>query len=74
MNDAKFGRVEGVPEGEPCFVLLAKDNATVGTLVDYRRRCERLGSPPEHLAAIERQIAAIQQWRREHRDLTKVPD
>lgn len=73
-NDNKFGRIDGVPEGEPCFVLRAKDKATRQTLTRYWQVCRLLGSSQEHLDAIDAQRRRIDAWQREHPDRMKVPD
>lgn len=73
-GDNKFGRVEGVPSDEPCFVLRAKDRCAVETILAYAEACRAAGSPPEHIDAIGRQAQRFEAWQGRNLDRLKVPD
>ncbi len=74
MNDNKFGRVEGIPEDEPLFILRGKDMETPNAIRQYALFCRIAGSPPEHIEAVERQATRIVQWQNENPARCKVPD
>jgi hypothetical protein len=73
-NDQKFGRVEGVPEGEPCFILRAKDRCAVDAILAYADLCRLAGSPPEHVAEVGRQAQRFERWQAENLERLKIPD
>lgn len=78
--DAKFsGVIFKVKDGsivtdDEYMVFLAKDNAFMPTLRFYRTECERLGADAEHLAAVDRTIERLTEWRRVNLHRLKVPD
>lgn len=78
--DAKFyGRVVKAKNGEivnpdEWCVFLAKDNAFALTLPNYLQNCKELGADAEQIAAVERLIARVQQWRAANQNRCKIPD
>lgn len=78
--DAKFSGVifkikDGsiVPDDE-YVVFLAKDNAFAKMLPFYRDKCVELGADEEQIAAVDRMIQRMRDWRHANRDRLKVPD
>jgi hypothetical protein len=78
--DAKFyGEIfkvkddSAVPSDE-YVVFLAKDNAFAATLPTYLEKCKELGADAEQIAAVERMIARLWEWRVANPDRLKVPD
>lgn len=78
--DAKFSGVifkvkDGsiVPDDE-YMVFLAKDNAFLPTLQFYRAECVRIGADKEHIAAVDRTIGRLMDWRSAHHHRLKIPD
>lgn len=78
--DAKFSGVifkikngEIVPDDE-YMVFLAKDAAFPATLQFYRDECARLGADNEQLAAVDRVIKRLANWRSANMNRIKVPD
>lgn len=55
-------------------VFLAKDNAFPATLRFYRQECERIGADAEQLAAVDRLITRVDEWRATNPTALKVPD
>ena len=55
-------------------MFLAKDNAFPATAAFYRQECERLGADAEQLAAVDRLIGRLMQWRYDNPHRLKVPD
>lgn len=78
--DAKFsGVIFKVKNGaivtdDQYMVFLAKDDAFLPTLQFYLAECKRIGADMEHLAAVERTLERLIQWRHANPDLCKVPD
>lgn len=62
-----------VPDDE-YMVFLAKDNAFLPTLRFYRAECAKLGADDEQLAAVDRTIRRVKEWREANPDRLKVPD
>lgn len=78
--DAKFyGQIKKVKDDsilkdDEYVVFLAKDNAFALTILEYRANCVTLGADQEQIAALDRMIDRLQQWRNLHPDLCKTPD
>lgn len=78
--DAKFyGEIRKAKDGsivpdDQYVVFLAKDNAFAAILPEYRRACVRLGADKEQIAAVDRMLARLLQWREQHHNALKVPD
>ena len=78
--DAKFsGVIFKVKDGtivsdDQYMVFLAKDNAFLPTLKFYRDECARIGADKEQLAAVDRTIARVIDWRNANILSCKVPD
>jgi hypothetical protein len=78
--DAKFyGDVFKVKNGERVpdteyVVFLAKDTAFSNILPAYRAECLKLGSDPEQLAAVDRMMQRLADWRSANTNRLKVPD
>jgi len=82
MKVSKY-RVEGsivnvqsgvaIPEDEPIFILRARDEIALSTLVAYRAtalvRCR-----PDHLASLNLLIDQFRKFAEDHPDRLKVPD
>lgn len=62
-----------VPDDE-YVVFLAKDTAFAETLPHYRDACVRLGADPEQIAAVDRMIGRLMDWRAANPERLKVPD
>jgi hypothetical protein len=78
--DAKFSGVifkvkDGsiVPDDE-YMVFLAKDQAFLPTLRFYREECKRIGADDDHIAAVDRTIKRLLNWRGNNPHRLKVPD
>lgn len=78
--DAKFhGEIRKVkndaivPEDE-YVVFWAKDNAFAATLPHYLDYCISLGCDAEQIAAVERMIERVNEWRIIHYERLKNPD
>lgn len=78
--DAKFSGVifkikDGsiVPDDEYA-VFLAKDTAFAHVLPLYRDECIRLGADAEQIAAVDRMIRRLMDWRSANQHRVKVPD
>jgi hypothetical protein len=68
--DLKYGRVtlerSTIADDEPVVVFRAQDAALPALLVEYGRICASVGSPPHHLAAVERSRRAVLAWQADH--------
>lgn len=62
-----------VPEDQ-YMVFLAGDNAFPETLQFYRDKCAAVGTDPELLAAIDRSIDRLTEWRARNADKLHVPN
>lgn len=62
---------EATEQGEPVFVVRAKDNKAIPTLVHYMKLTE---GDDDMREALEDLLLAVGQWRVENRGLTKDPD
>jgi hypothetical protein len=78
--DAKFyGEIRKVkndtlvPDDE-YMVFLAKDNAFLPTLEFYRDECKRQGADAEQIAAVDRGIQRVRDWRLANTHRLKTPD
>ena len=56
----------------PTFLLLGKDDRALVTNQFYRVESERVGSPPDHIIAIEAAYDRIRDW--QYSGGVKVPD
>ena len=63
-----------VPSDEPLFILRARDNNAVKTLLDYLRHCVKGGAEGEHIQAIALRLCEFTQFRNDHPDRMKIPD
>ena len=78
--DAKFyGEIRKVKDDsivpdDEYVVFLAKDTAFYETLPTYRRKCIELGADAEQIAAVERMMCRLTDWRGDNPDRLKVPD
>lgn len=78
--DAKFfGEVWKAKDNSPVSedqwcVFLAKDNAFAAVLPIYRTVCASMGADPEQLAALDRMIERVREWRAQYPERCKVPD
>lgn len=78
--DAKFsGIVFKVKDGtivpdDEYVVFLAKDTAFAHVLPLYRDECVRLGADQEQIAAVDRMITRLTDWRAQNQHRVKVPD
>lgn len=78
--DAKFeGEIRKVKDGsivpaDEYVVFLGKDNAFAAILPLYRAKCVELGADEEQIAAVDRMIYRLTEWRRVNPDKLKVPD
>lgn len=78
--DAKFqGKIRKIKDGsivpdDEYVVFLAKDDAFARTLPVYRAFCADLGADKEQLAAVDRMIARLFDWRARNALRCKVPD
>jgi hypothetical protein len=64
---------ETFPEDEPRFLLRARDRNALETLRDYRLACENDGCNDLHLAAIDKNIKAFEQFFLDHPERMKEP-
>jgi len=58
----------------PWIVLLAKDDATLPTLIFYVGKCIELGTSQQHIQGLLALIERVKKWREENPNLCKVPD
>lgn len=78
--DLKFqGEIFKVKDGslvpdDQWMCFLAKDDAFALTLPFYRDKCAELGADAEQLAAVDKTILRLAEWRLNHTDMLKVPD
>lgn len=78
--DAKFyGEVRKVKDdsvvpADEFVVFLAKDNAFAAVLPVYRAVCISLGADKEQVAAVDRMIGRMAQWRLANAERCKTPD
>lgn len=78
--DAKFeGVIVKVKDGtvvpsDEYVVFLAKDTAFAHVLPLYRDECVRLGADKEQVAAVDRMITRLTDWRAANQHRVKVPD
>lgn len=78
--DAKFeGEIRKVKDGsivpdDEYVVFLAKDNAFAAILPRYLDKCVELGCDAEQIAAVQRMIDRLYDWRSTHLDKLKNPD
>lgn len=73
--DTKYGRVTlergTIGEDEPVVVFRAQDAMLPALLGWYRARCATAGSPNRHLASIDADREAVDEWQEHHR--TQIP-
>lgn len=62
-----------IPESTWMLFVL-KDDAFPATLRFYRSECVRLGADAEQIAAVDRAIIEMDEWRAANPDLCKIPD
>jgi hypothetical protein len=78
--DAKFeGVIVKIKDGsivpsDEYVVFLAKDTAFANVIPKYREECETLGADAEQLAAVDRMIERLIEWRANNQHRLKVPD
>jgi len=78
--DAKFsGVIFKIKDGtivtdDEYVVFLVKDTAFANTMPEYRKECVRLGADQEQIAAVDRMILRMKDWRKANPDRLKVPD
>lgn len=78
--DAKFsGVIFKIKDGsivtdDEYVVFLAKDTAFANILPAYRAECVRLGADQEQIAAVDRMVLRLKDWRKTYPDRLKVPD
>ena len=78
--DAKFeGIIVKVKDGtvvpsDEYVVFLAKDTAFAHVLPLYRDECVKLGADKEQIAAVDRMITRLTDWRAANQHRVKVPD
>lgn len=75
-TDQKFGNVDipGIPEGEPIFIIRAKDKASVDAIRDYASYAADAGASEEFLNAVDGRVEEFRKWQEENPDLVSVPD
>lgn len=62
-----------VPEDE-YVVFLTHDNVFAATLPKYREECQAQGADEEHMAAVDKLIKNVNEWRAANPDKLKTPD
>lgn len=78
--DAKFSGVivktkDGSIVGDDEYVVfLAKDTAFANILPLYRDECVALGADAEQIAAVDRMMRRLREWREANPTRLKVPD
>ncbi len=78
--DAKFsGVIFKIKDGsivsdDEYVVFLAKDTAFANILPAYRAECVALGADQEQIAAVDRMMVRLRQWRQANPSRLKVPD
>jgi PHP family Zn ribbon phosphoesterase len=60
--------------GTPIFVLTAKDQESLKTLMDYSWNCQKAGCDPSHIDGIANRIKEFSEWQRTHANNVKRPD
>ena len=75
-NEAKGPKIviDCISHNEPFFVLRAKDKAAWDTIAFYARKCKEMGSPDEHLNAVNRIAAEFLMFSESNIDKMKTPD
>lgn len=74
--DLKYGHVpiEGIPGGEPVFILRAQDKAAILTLFAYKENARRAGSPDELIQGVEKVEHAFMKWQADNQSKLKAAD
>lgn len=78
--DAKFyGEIRKVKDGsvvpdDEYVVFLAKDNAFAAVLPYYREICVKMCADAEQIAAVDRMMDRLYEWRSANPHRLKVPD
>lgn len=75
--DLKYGRIilengRHIPEDELVVVFRSQDVLLPKVLDFYLVQCTQAGSPPEHIALVERALDEVKNW--QSVNPTKVPD
>ncbi len=80
MSDRKFrfglikrSNEDPIPEDEPIFVLRARDNFAIETLMHYTQLSDRAKCTVEHLSALSAVMVDFANWRGNNRCMTKQP-
>ncbi len=63
-----------LPEGEPLFLLRAKDKCAMAALKAYVTECQAQGSPPDQVESVNKQIQNFRDWQNQNPDTVKVSD
>lgn len=75
--DRKYGRVRlehgTVGVDEPVVVFRAQDGMLPALLQSYAGLCRDAGSPQRHVDGIEKSLADVVRWQREHAGQVQVP-
>jgi hypothetical protein len=61
-----------IPEGEPYFILRARDILVIPAIETYRSLAVTAQRPPSFIGEIDAHIERIRQWQAQHG--TKLPD
>lgn len=77
MGEGKYGKITtergSIPDGEPVFLIRARDKHSLPALAAYLRTCERDADVLDsHIGGVEKAIRSFEQFQRDH--ATKTPD
>ena len=59
---------------EPVFVLRAKDQCSILTLLRYEEACKNIGCDRSHVDGIVNILNDFAYWRENHPEQVKIPD
>lgn len=72
-HEGRLAVVSGLLEGEPCFVMRARDKRALPALIDYQEHAHpALG--PERFEGLKADIMAFGDWQQQHQDVVRDPD
>jgi len=63
-----------IPVDEPLMLFRGKDKVLPQLMDEYKRLSQAVGSPAEHLEAIQAATDKIVAWQKDNQDKVKTPD
>lgn len=78
MASTKYGKVTtengSFEPDEPVFIIRARDFASVGTLAEYYKLCQKFECSPIYMRDLVSVIGQFADWQYDHWEQMKVPD